>query len=244
MSIFYHDVHMHLDLYKDVDNIIKYIEKNKSYTIAVTNLPILYKRLTLKYPNLRYIRFALGLHPELIKQYPEQIPVLFEKIKEARYIGEIGLDFQGLKLEERNLQISTFEKIIRLCDGYGGKILSIHSRGTAKQVNEIIGANFNGKVIMHWFSGSMSELKTAIESGFYFSININMIQSKKGRELISEMPLSRILIESDAPFTRGSSVDYNISFIEDIINTLSTLKNLKSEVIFRILKNNFKLVLS
>ena len=44
MSEFYMDLHMHFDLYKDRYNILKYIEENKSYTIAVTNLPDLYRK--------------------------------------------------------------------------------------------------------------------------------------------------------------------------------------------------------
>ena len=40
----YMDAHMHFDLYKNRQDVLDYIEENKSYTIAVTNLPDLYRR--------------------------------------------------------------------------------------------------------------------------------------------------------------------------------------------------------
>ncbi len=66
MNSFKFDTHIHLDLFEDRENIIKYIEEEKSYTIAMTNLPILYKKYINKYKDLKYIRFALGFHPELV----------------------------------------------------------------------------------------------------------------------------------------------------------------------------------
>ena len=56
MSEFYMDLHMHFDLYKDRYNILKYIEENKSYTIAVTNLPDLYRKYYAENWSYKYIR--------------------------------------------------------------------------------------------------------------------------------------------------------------------------------------------
>ena len=44
MGNFKFDTHMHLDLFAQREDIIKYIEEEKSYTIAMTNLPILYSK--------------------------------------------------------------------------------------------------------------------------------------------------------------------------------------------------------
>ncbi|EMX0193786.1 hydrolase TatD [Bacillus cereus] len=243
MNKFYYDTHMHLDLYNNVDEIIQYIEQNKSYTIAVTNLPILCERISKKYNNLKYIKFALGLHPQLINQYSEQIPYLWRMLEQCRYIGEVGLDFKHTNLEGKNLQIDVFVKLIKACHNYGGKILTVHSRGAVKEVNEIIGPNFNGKIILHWFSGSITELKNSIQNGYYFSINSEMIYSKKGRQIIKLIPVDKLLIESDAPFTRGLSNNYNLRFIDEIVTVLCELKGTEFTETYSILKNNFKKLL-
>jgi TatD DNase family protein len=66
MRILKYDTHTHLDLYDNFETKLKYIEKNEIYTIVMTNVPKLYKNYKDKYPNLKFTRFSLGLHPELV----------------------------------------------------------------------------------------------------------------------------------------------------------------------------------
>jgi TatD DNase family protein len=58
-----------------------------------------------------------------------------------------------------------------------------------------------GFAVLHWFSGSLSEVKRASEFGCWFSVNEKMGQSENGRRLIEAMPIDRILTETDGPFT-------------------------------------------
>lgn len=240
MNKFRYDTHMHVDLYKNTKEVISYIEKNKSYTIAVTNLPILYEKYCRQYQNLKYVRFALGLHPELAFQYKEQIPLMIEQIKLAKYIGEVGLDYVTTNSDNRETQRIAFRKLIEQCDKYGGKILSVHSRRAVKDVLSIIGDSFNGKVVLHWFSGTPRELMTAVKYGYYFSVNSDMINSKNGIELIKNMPLDRILLESDAPFTKDTKSNYSLDFILKVEEGLSKIKGIDTEYVNQILKKNFK----
>ncbi|WP_433938501.1 Qat anti-phage system TatD family nuclease QatD [Paenibacillus lautus] len=243
MDNFRYDTHMHVDLYKNTKQVIDYIEENKSYTIAVTNLPILYEKYCKQYQNLKYVRFALGLHPELAFQYKEQIPLMIEQIKSAKYIGEVGLDYVTTDTDNRETQRIAFRKLIEQCDKYGGKILSVHSRRAAKDVISIIGDSFNGKIILHWFSGTLRELLTAVKNGYYFSVNVDMINSKNGTELIRNMPLDKILLESDAPFTKYTKNTYSLDFILKVEEGLSRIKGIDVDSVKKILKNNFKSLL-
>jgi len=243
VNSFYLDVHMHLDLFGDIEDIVQHIEKYKSYTIAVTNLPYLYDRAIRKISDQKYIRVALGLHPELIEQYPEQISPFFERLEYCRYIGEIGLDFSKNNSKSKVLQIDTFKKIIKDCNDYGNKILSIHSRQAEKEVIEIIGSSIHNKIILHWYSGNMTELSKAIKNNYYFSINGNMLSSKKGREIVNKIPLNKILIESDAPFTKGTRDSYSIMYIDNVISELSNIKRLEKNQMYSILRDNFKTLL-
>ncbi|WP_405168604.1 Qat anti-phage system TatD family nuclease QatD [Paenibacillus sp. FSL H3-0286] len=243
MNNFRYDTHMHVDLYKNIKQVIDYIEENKSYTIAVTNLPVLYEKYSREYQNLKYIRFALGLHPELAFQYKEQIPLMLEYIKAAKYIGEVGLDYCTTNIDNRETQRIAFRELIEHCDKYGGKILSVHSRRAAKDVLSIIGDSFDGKVILHWFSGTKRELMIAIKRGCYFSINSDMINSKNGMELIRNMPLDRILLESDAPFTKDTKGAYSLDFILKVEEGLSKIKGVNTESVNQILRKNFKSLL-
>lgn len=240
MSQFYHDSHVHLDLYKNTLDIIRQINSNKSYTIAVTNLPILYQKAIKTYPKSKYVRFAAGLHPELVGKFPEQIPQFYELIKGSRFIGEIGLDFTKENIIYKELQLEVFKRTMDICNNIGGKVVSIHSRGAANKVIELIGSGFNGQVILHWFSGNITQLKKAIINGYFFSINMNMLTTAKGQEIINNLPLDRILIESDGPFTKSFKDNYNIAFIKKTTCMLSELKSVSIEELNITLNNNFR----
>lgn len=97
-----YDTHFHLDLQKDRSAVIREIEQNQIYTLAVTNLPDLYRK-EIREIKSRYIRLALGLHPELVHQYKNQIPMMWDLLPEARYIGEVGLDFVDISHQQEQV---------------------------------------------------------------------------------------------------------------------------------------------
>ena len=102
------DVHAHMDLYKTRDEIIKQAEQHKIYIVSMTNLPELYEKYIREYPSLSYVRFALGLHPELVIDYVNQLPLFLSLFSKARYIGEIGLDYSKPKSDDnKRLQRSS-----------------------------------------------------------------------------------------------------------------------------------------
>lgn len=192
------DTHFHLDLQKDRAAAIRDVEENQIYTIAVTNLPDLYRKESVKIAS-KYIRFALGFHPELIHQYKRQIPLMWDMLPEVRYVGEVGLDLVDKSSEKE--QEAFFSELVERCRYDSNKIFTIHSRRAVDKVLEILGDNYRFKAILHWFSGSRNELEKAIEIGCYLSVNGAMIKSKRFLEFLPMIPSSRILIETDSPFT-------------------------------------------
>ena len=242
MNNFKFDTHMHLDLFEEKEAIINYIEKEKSYTIAMTNLPVLYGKYINKYRDLKYIRFGLGFHPELVYEYESQINIFLDNLKNAKYIGEIGLDYKVKDQDNINAQKRVFKIIIDACKREDSKVLSIHSRLATNDVNNIIG-KFNGTVIMHWFTGSKADLIQSIKNGYYFSINEKMINSEKKKIFLRNIPIDKILIESDAPFTRKNKV-YELDFINNITKDLGKMYDLENEAIIEQLKKNFREAIS
>jgi TatD DNase family protein len=232
-----YDTHFHLDLQESRSEILGEIERNKIYTIAVTNLPPLYEKLK-KEVNSKYIRIALGFHPELISQYQKYIPDMWRLLSETKYIGEVGIDLK-MKKESKNLQLSFFEELIERCDSIGNKILSVHSRMAASEVISIIGNKFNGKVILHWYSGTKQLQMQAINNGYYFSVNYAMLSSDSGKKIINNIPNDKILIETDSPFTFINGQIYRPSEIGKIIEGIAKIKNIDIDKIRNILWGNF-----
>lgn len=233
-----HDTHFHLDLFESRAKIIKEIDDNQIYTIAVTNLPVLFTKLNDSLSS-NFIRPALGFHPELLGQYKHQIPQMWSLLNETRYIGEVGLDFKTGKAY-KELQISFFSELIERCNILGNKILTIHSRQSANEIVSIIGAEFKGKVILHWYSGNKSTLIKAIDNGYYFSINFSMVNSNSSKELIKLIPIERLLIETDAPFVKFNDNPFSMLRIKEIIKELASVLNLDEINMTTILWANFK----
>ena len=243
MVKYLHEIHFNLDLYNDdIPQIVEDIEMLASYTIAVTNLPPLYSKLN-KTINSKYIRVALGFHPELITEYKKYIPGMWRYLDNVKYVGEVGLDLKKKSEIDQKNQICFFEELIYRCNSIGGKILSIHSRGSEEKLLSLLGDNFNGKVILHWYSGALKLLEDAIRKKCYFSINYAMLQSTNGKKIINRIPVNKLLIESDAPFIKINNRGFKPADIEIIFQELAVLKNIGIKDMKDILSKNLKHIL-
>ncbi|MGF1944508.1 Qat anti-phage system TatD family nuclease QatD [Enterococcus casseliflavus] len=235
-----HDTHLHLDLMKNRKKIVEEITKKNVYSIAVTNLPTVFNRDKQIIPETKYLKHALGYHPELISDYPDLLSVFKKELKNTRYIGEIGLDASQRNRQSLEKQKAIFSSIVSSCHEVGGKILTVHSRKAEKEVFGILGDKFNGQVILHWYMGSMKNLEIAIDRGYWFSINPQMISSKNGRMIIDKIPIERFLIETDSPFgINEQELDY-ISIFRNIITAISEIKSENTLFIEEQLDRNFR----
>jgi TatD DNase family protein len=185
----------------DPEKVANEVEWRQVYTIAVTNSPSVFFFTEKVTSSKKYIHAALGLHPELAAERHREVERFIELIDRTRYIGEIGLDNSNKSPSDYQTQKKVFEKLISVCADKSDKILTIHSRKAAKDVLDILGDDFPGKVILHWYSDPLKHVEIAVDRGYYFSINYPMLQSKSGIKVIESIPIERILIETDGPFT-------------------------------------------
>lgn len=240
-----HDTHFHLDLFDAPQQVLQQIEQAKIYTVAVTNVPEVFAHTENLVKESKYVRAALGLHPELASQHHHQIPLFIQLLSKTRYVGEVGLDNQYKSAPDFAQQKKVFEQILMACHAATGKILTIHSRRAEKDVVDMIGPHFPGKIILHWFSGPLRELDRALSYGFYFSINHAMTQSENGRKIINRLPTNRILLETDGPFVKIEDGPCNPTDVSLIAEKIISLKKIESPDFSAFdLYVNFKTVLS
>ena len=96
----------------------------------------------------------------------------------------------------------------------------------------------NNIYILHWFTGTMGELKRAVEMGCYFSINPRMFKTKSGIEIIKKIPIECVLLESDAPFTMPLK---HSSELKKVLNReIETISNIIGYDVLNTIKNNQK----
>jgi TatD DNase family protein len=73
MPAHYVDLHCHLDLYPDFVSAVQDAERAGVYTLAVTTTPKAWPRNREVTQGTRYVRAALGLHPQLVHERGDEI---------------------------------------------------------------------------------------------------------------------------------------------------------------------------
>lgn len=153
----------------------------------------------------RFERFytSVGIHPEYADEYGpadvEGLRELAQCSEKVVAIGEIGLDYH-YEGYNRERQIALFRAQIELAKELGLPVI-VHCRDATGDCMEILRETRpNG--VMHCFSGSWETAKELLGLGMYvgFTGVLTFKNSKKAQEVVTKMPLERLLLETDCPY--------------------------------------------
>ena len=195
---------------------------------------------------------GVGLHPWWIADGrcgAAEVDLLCELATRERFISEVGLDFSSRFAGTEEIQTQAFEQLCQTLSQHSipRRVLSIHAVRSAKAVLDILESNgvFNDSpnsptVIFHWFSGTSDELARARNAGCYFSVNERMLATKRGREYARQIPLNRLLLETDAPTEPGAETSAR-QLADSLIRTseiIAALKNCAAESVKSVVLRN------
>ena len=223
----YVDFHTHLDLYPDLQAAIAACDQRRTATLTVTTTPKAFSRNRVLADASEFVRVGLGLHPQLVAERSEEITLFEHLLSKSRYVGEVGIDAGPRHYRSLELQKSIFERILRLCADEGGKILSIHSVRATKTVLDLLEKYLprdRGTVVLHWFSGSVVEVRRAAALGYYFSVNERMLASPNGRRVLLEIPEDRLLTETDGPFVERDGKPIAAGDVLRVVEQVASMK--------------------
>ena len=155
-----------------------------------------------------------GIHPEDCL-YIEDIDSALSKIEasvsdEARRksdkivaIGEIGFDYhlENLTDEVKAKQRCVFERQMQMAEKYSLPVI-IHDREAHGDCFEMALKHSGVKGIFHSYSGSSEMARELVKRGWYVSFSgvVTFKNASRVREVLSSIPLDRLLIETDAPY--------------------------------------------
>lgn len=239
------DLHCHVDLYPDHSEILNDIKNSGYYVLSVTTVPSAFKGTVALTEGLANCRTALGLHPQLAHQRVNELSLFDSLCGGTRYIGEVGLDGSRGYAEHIKTQKLVFEYILNKCCEFDDKILTIHSLNAIDEVLALLRKYPNsGTSILHWFLATKKQVNYAVELGCYFSVGPAMINSVRGKKVISWLPKNRVLLETDGPFAK---LNGNPSLPSDVVIVIRFLSELWGKTIEQVqgeLKLNFKNLVS
>jgi TatD DNase family protein len=178
--------------------------------VTGTDLPASKEALNIceKYQSDTYpsLYSTAGVHPHDAKDWNQETErQLRELLTSPRVVavGETGLDFnRNYSLQED--QIKAFEAQLQIAID-AKKPLFLHERDAFETQIKIL--NNYGKalppVVIHCFTGDKASLHTYLENDFYIGITGWVCDERRGKqlaEIVADIPLNRLLIETDAPF--------------------------------------------
>lgn len=222
-----YDFHCHVDLQKDPAAYIAECEARRIFTLAVTTTPKAWPQNKKLMSGSRYVRPAIGLHPELAGDRYRELDLVKLCMKETSFVGEVGLDGSPEHKASFEVQRRVYTAILDETQRLGGRVITTHSRRAAAEVIELIKARTTAEKvlnILHWFSGSKSELLAGVAAGCMFSINPGMVKSKHGRELIGSIPIDRLLTETDSPFGKWEDRPARAEDVVDLVAAIAEVR--------------------
>jgi TatD DNase family protein len=238
------DMHCHLDLYPDPQKVAQQCRKENIYVLSVTTTPKAWRGTKAIAEGCDRIRTSLGLHPQLAHERYHEVDLFDELVFQVKYIGEIGLDGSKGYAHYKDIQTRVFKHILGTTKKAGGRIMSVHSRSAVDSVLDCLAQYQDAGIpILHWFTGTQTQLKRAISIGCWFSVSPAMLATKKGKSLIKEIPKERILTETDGPFTSLNRKTLMPWDVQKAIPQLSEFWQLSSEQTNFVLLSNLRAIL-
>ncbi|MDQ0485105.1 TatD family hydrolase [Guptibacillus hwajinpoensis] len=152
-----------------------------------------------------FLYAAVGWHPvdaiDMTDEDLEWIEQLAEHPKVVA-IGEMGLDYHWDK-SPHDIQKDVFRRQIQLAKKVDLPII-IHNREATRDVIDVLKEENAKEVggIMHCFAGTVEEANECLDMNFYISLGgpVTFKNAKLPKEVAKEIPIDRLLIETDCPF--------------------------------------------
>lgn len=239
------DTHAHLDdeqYSEDQETVIKrayeagvQLMVNVGYNVTSAQNTL---ELTQKFD---FIYGAVGLHPHEAQDLNEkslQIPRQMAQRPRIVAIGEIGLDYY-YDHSPRDTQHKVFREMIKLAREVGLPII-IHDRDAHEDTLRIVKEENAGEIggVFHCYSGSWPLAQEILELGFYLALGgaLTFKNARKAVEVVREIPLEKLLIETDCPYLtpvpyRGKRNEP--AYVIQVAEAIAAIKGLSVEKVAR-----------
>jgi TatD DNase family protein len=196
-----------------------------------------------------WIYATVGIHPHEAKDATEEhFAKLDELAKHPKVIGwgEIGLDY-FYDHSPREVQQRVFRR--QLGQARTAKLpIIIHCRDAWPDCLEIIERDWRSSAlggVFHCFTGTLEEARRGLDLGFMISFagNVTYPKMQNLRDVARELPLDRILTETDSPFLppqgrRGKRNEP--AFVVEVAKALASVRDLSPDELAAMTAQNFR----
>ncbi|MGG3843465.1 TatD family hydrolase [Anoxybacillus kestanbolensis] len=246
------DTHAHLNatqFNEDVEQVIERARAEGVSHIVVVGFdrPTIQRAMELA-EQYSFIYAAVGWHPVDAIHMTDEDLIMIERLAahpKVVALGEMGLDYYWDQ-SPKEVQKEVFRKQIRLAKKVKLPIV-IHNRDATADIVHILQEEHAEEVggVMHCFSGSIEVARQCIDMNFYISFGgpVTFKNAKKPKEVAKEIPLDRLLIETDCPYLtphpfRGKRNEP--SYVKYVAEAIAELKGISFEEVAQKTSDNAK----
>lgn len=197
-----------------------------------------------------YVYAAVGVHPEDVKSAPADYLTKLESLAakpKVVAIGEIGLDYYWEENASPDAQKRFFEDQLLLAERLRLPVI-IHDREAHGDTMELL-QKHKPRGVLHCFSGSVETARQAIKLGLYlgFGGSVTFKNARHPVEVAREIPLDRLLLETDAPYMapvpcRGKRNDS--SLIRYVAEKIAQIREIPVEQVLNVSFENTRALFS
>ena len=250
-KIFDSHAHYSSEQYKeDLDKVIEEMKENRVIGVMNCGTDVASSKKVIELAEKNDIFYAaVGVHPSDAFGVDDTMMNEIEKLAKhdkVKAIGEIGLDYYWEENPSKEEQKDAFRKHLELAKKLNMPVI-IHDRDAHQDTLEIMKEYPEVIGVVHCFSGSVEMALECLKLGYYIGITgvVTFKNAKKIVDVVKEVPLDKLLVETDAPFmapvpNRGKRNQSN--YIEYVIEKIAEIKEISSvEVSEKTIENTRKL---
>jgi len=237
------DSHCHLDFEAFDDDreavLQRAIDSNISDIIIPGTQKIFWQRINALCSKYKQLHACYGLHPYWANNHKKQDIENLDKYigtNHAVALGECGLDFRADKADKKT-QLYFFESQLTIAENHQLPLV-IHAVNATETVIQAIKKFKNMTGMIHSYSGSVEQAQQLIDLNFFISVggSVTYDNAKKIKKVVSDIPLTSLLLETDAPDQPDQENSNKRNEPAFLVNTLNAVNKLRSESIDTIAK--------
>lgn len=190
---------------------------------------------------------ALGIHPWFIpKQAKQDLELLNHLLQQhpQSLLGECGLDYhKAQQHNERLLQQQLFTQQVELAQIHHRPLILHCVKAANDVINTLKQTAFTYGGFAHAFSGSLEEARLFTRLGFKIGVGVTLLnpKAKKIRQIVSTLPLSDLVLETDSPYMLPNN---RPALILDIAHAVCTLRGIELNELMQQTENNIAEILA
>lgn len=189
---------------------------------------------------------AVGIHPEEAAGATEEDWAVCETLAahpKAVAIGEIGLDYHYEDACPREKQRYWFEKQLEAAGRLHLPVI-VHDREAHEDTMTLL-TKHRPRGVVHCFSGSVEMAREVVKRGLYIGVGgvVTFKNARKLVEVVADMPIDRLLLETDAPYLapvphRGKRCDSTL--IADTAKVIADIRGIDVDTLYQQNRENVK----